>query len=100
MTAVTVAAFRLGLIAAMKASGATASTSNASRREFAGMRNQHRDGAAIDRAADGAEHVVAGRLQRPADAHLGHDQGGQHRPQRQPQMQRRRDRVGGRRPPP
>ena len=80
ITAVTVAALRLGLMAAMKASGATASTSSASKSAFAGMRDQHRDGAAIDRAADGAEHVVAGRLQRPADAHLGDDERGQHRP--------------------
>ena len=58
ITAVTVAAFRLGLIAATKASGATASTSNASRLAFAGMRDQHRDGAAIDRAADRSQHVV------------------------------------------
>ena len=58
---------------------------------FPGMRNQYRDGAAIDRAADGPEHIITGRLERPADAHLGYDQGGQHRPQRQQQMQRQRD---------
>ena len=43
----------------MNASGATASTSSAKQASFAGMRNQDRDGAAIDRAADGPQHVIA-----------------------------------------
>jgi hypothetical protein len=80
ITAVTVAALRLGLIAPMNAIGATVSTSSASKSTFPGMRDQDRDGAAIDRAADRAEHIVAGRLQRPANAHLGDNQRCQHRP--------------------
>ena len=63
ITAVTVAALRLGLMAPMKAIGATASTSSASKSTLPGMRDQYRDSAAIDRAADRAEHVIAGRLQ-------------------------------------
>ncbi|MGY3405370.1 hypothetical protein ACVWZV_001483 [Bradyrhizobium sp. GM5.1] len=58
------------------------------------IRDQDRDGAPIDGAADGAEHVIARRLQRAPDAQLGHDQRGQHRPERQQQMQRGGDRVG------
>ena len=48
--------------------------------DLSGMRNQHRDGAAIDRAAHGPEHVITGRLQRSADAHLSNNERRQHCP--------------------
>ena len=51
MIAVTVAVFRLGLMAATKASGATVSTSKPKQPGLPGIRNQHRYGTAIDRAA-------------------------------------------------
>ena len=80
ITAVTVAAFRLGLMAADERERRDRQHQQRQQAAFAGMRDQHRDGAAIDRAADRSQHVVAGRLQRPADAHLGDDQRCQHRP--------------------
>ena len=94
MMAVTVATFRLGLMAATNASGATASTSTASSGTLTAMRDQHRDGGAIDRAAQGPDQIVAGRLQRPADAHLGDDDRGQNRPQRQLEPKGEGDREG------
>ena len=47
---------------------------------FRRVRKHHRDQAAIDRAADGADQIIRGRLDRAPDAHLGHDHRGQHRP--------------------
>ena len=49
-------------------------------RAFAIVRDQDRDRRAVKRAADRADQIVAGRLERAPDAHLGDDDGGQHRP--------------------
>jgi hypothetical protein len=56
------------------------------------VRDQDGDGAAIDRAAEGGDHVVGGGAQRAAEIGLGQDQRGQHRPQRQRQADGERQR--------
>ena len=54
MTAVTVAAFRLGLMARDEGERRHRQHQQRQQLGLAGMRDQDRDGAAIDRAADGA----------------------------------------------
>ena len=60
--------------------------------DLAVMGDQHGDGAAIDRTAERADHVVDGGAQRAADARLGQDQRGHHHPQRQRHVEGERQR--------
>jgi len=60
---------------------------NSEQRDFARMRNKDADGAAIDRAAEGAKEIVDRCLQRPSDVHLRDDDGRQDRPQWQVKVQ-------------
>jgi hypothetical protein len=44
------------------------------------MGNDHADRCGVNRPRERADDVVEGSAQRPADAHLRHDHGGQHHP--------------------
>ena len=44
------------------------------------MGNEHADRCGVNRPGERADDVVEGSAQRPADAHLRHDHGGQHHP--------------------
>src|SRR6516162_11774428 len=61
------------------------------------MRNEHTDGAAIDRAAKRTHEVIERCHERASDAHLRHDDGRQYRPQRQGKLQKLREREGHKR---
>ena len=56
-------------------------------RQLMGVGYKDGDCATIEGAAKGTEQVIDGRLERSANAHLGHDDRGQNRPQGQWQSQ-------------
>ncbi len=58
------------------------------------MRNERADRAGVDGAAQGAEQIVGRRLERPADIDLGEDDGGEHGPECDRQVQQLRRRQG------
>ena len=62
--------------------------------EIGTMWHDHADDAAVNAAAERADHIIDCRDQRFADARLRHDHRGQHRPERPGQMQQLRKTEG------
>jgi hypothetical protein len=92
MIAVTGSTLKFARNEAMKASGASASCENGEQGPFAVVRDQDRKRAAIGDPSEGADQIIARNFHRAAQAHLGHDQRRQNRPERKMQVQGLRQR--------
>jgi hypothetical protein len=87
MMAVIGATAKLGLMAASKASGATARDQHGKERPLTGMRNEHSYSAPESHSDQRANGIVDRRLDGPANARLCHEGSCEHCPEREAKLQ-------------